>query len=387
MTHRRWKLRIQLTLAMIFTALTALGVFIIGMVAFYVLLQNYWLDSLGGENRATLEALIEGETISKDSLTTLVGAFSAYWGGGRYANAELMALVVMMLPAVAASVLVGLFVARRLSAPLEVVTSAALDIAGGNLSQDLPKVESGVLETQELLSAFSKMTKELEQAEREATESAAAIAHELRTPLTVLRGRLQGLGDGVFEPTKEMTDGLVAQVDTLARIVDELSLLSRLSAGQFAPQAIQIDLAEEVKRVLTPMRPDLEQRGMALETSLSPVSLLADPVLIRQALAAMIENAKKYAADGNYLKVETYTRGAHAYLVIADRGPGVDPSERTKVFDRWWRGEPSRNREEGGTGLGLSVVMAIAKAHGGHVVAEANGDQGAKLVVTLPRST
>ncbi|WP_170336169.1 ATP-binding protein [Ruegeria arenilitoris] len=370
MSSRQWKLRTRLSLSMIFIALTALGVFIVGMVTFYLAAQDIWLTSLSVANQATLQALIRDETISPDALTSLVSAFSIYWGEGGYAQAEFAALIALVTIAALVSVVTGMLVARRLSAPIESVTRAAHEIAQGNLRLDIPEIEGGASETQELLAAFRVMTQGLEKAEREATESSAAIAHELRTPLTILRGRLQGLGDGAFSLSKEMTDGLIAQVDSLSRIVDELGLLSRLSAGRFVPQSIEVDLVEEVERVITTMRPDLDRLGMRMEFSLKPVDLLADPVLIRRALAALIENASRYAACGEYLKIGTFADGQFAYLSVADCGPGIAPSDRNKVFERWWRGEASRNRSEGGTGLGLSVVRAISRAHGGDTEAQ-----------------
>lgn len=384
MTGHRWRLRAQLSLAMIFTALTALGVFMIGMIAFYLLLQDIWLSSLSSENQATLQSLIDDETVSPDALTTLVGAFSGYWGQGKYAYAELLALCLLVALAVVSAILVGILVARRLSAPIETVTDAALEIAGGNLAHEMPKISGGAAETQDLLTAFGTMTQNLAEAEREATESSAAIAHELRTPLTILRGRLQGLGDGAFAPSREMTDGLIGQVDTLSRIVDELSLISKLSAGRFEPQIIPVDLATEVERVVTTMRPDLERQGMAVNTALQSVQLKADPVLIRQAVAAVIHNAGRYAAEGGQLLVKSTVSGDFALIEVADNGPGIPASDRKKVFERWWRGDRSRNRSEGGTGLGLSIVKAIAKAHGGDAYAHANLPKGAVLTIQLP---
>ncbi|SLN64086.1 sensor histidine kinase [Ruegeria meonggei] len=385
MTRRRWKLRTQLSLSMIFMALTVLGVFIIGMAAFYLFLQDLWLANLSAAHRTTLDALINNESVSPDALTTLIAAFSLYWGGGEYALAELAALIALIALAVLSSVVIGLLAARRLSAPIETVTRAALEIAGGNLTLEIPDSAGGVLETEDLLSGFRVMTKGLEQAEREANDSAAAIAHELRTPLTILRGRLQGLGDGVFTPSKDMTDGLIAQVDTLSRIVDELDLLSRLSAGQLVPQVIEIDLVEEVKRVITTMRPDLDRLEMKLETSFVPVFLQADPVRLRQALTALIDNAMRYAASGQYIKVVIHADDTFAYLRVVDHGPGIDPADSEKIFDRWWRADSSRNRAAGGTGLGLSVVRAIARAHGGDVIAQNNQTcTGAELALKLP---
>ncbi|NHF74511.1 sensor histidine kinase [Paracoccus xiamenensis] len=385
MSARSRTLRTQLSLAMIFVALTSLGVFITGMIAFYMRLGSSWQSGLSEVNRDTLQTLVDGGTVSPDALTTLVGAFSLSWGGG-FARAEIASLAILIVLATLVAVIGGILVARKLSAPIESVTRAALKIADGNLDAEIPETAGSAAETEDLVAAFRTMAGGLEQAERDAIESSAAIAHELRTPLTILRGRLQGLGDGAFSPSREMTDGLIAQVDTLSRIVDELGLLSRLSSGRFELQIIEIELADEVNRVITAMRPDLEQLGIALETSLTPVRLLADPARVRQALAALIDNARRYAAAGGYLRISCFANGRYACIAVRDHGPGITPAERERVFDRWWRGDKSRNRAEGGTGLGLAIVRAIAQAHGGDTaVTGAARQKGAEFTLRLPR--
>lgn len=241
---RQPNLRKQLSSSMIMTAFIALGIFSFGMIAFYVFLQNSWLNDLSAENRATLQILMDNGTVSSDALATLVSTFSFAWGGG-YAQAEATAFIVLIILAALCSVVIGLTISKKISAPIETLTGAALEIANGNFRLDLPDIKGGAAETDDLIAAFRTMVTALDAAERETKESSAAIAHELRTPLTILRGRLQGLGDGAFEPSKEITDGLIAHVDTLSKIVDELSLLSRLSAGRFDLQVIEIDLVAE----------------------------------------------------------------------------------------------------------------------------------------------
>ncbi|MCT4608836.1 MAG: ATP-binding protein [Pelagimonas sp.] len=384
MTSRQWRLRTQLSMAMIFVALTALTVFIIGMLAFYVIAQTVWMNGLSEENRATLQALIDNNQVSPDALGTLVGSFSLSWGNG-HADAELYSLLSLMALAVLTAVVTGILVARKISAPIEGVTAAALTIADGDLKLNMPGTEGAASEIEDLIAAFQTMADSLDQAERESTESAAAIAHELRTPLTILRGRLQGLGDGVFEPTKEMADGLIAQVDTLSQIVSELSLLSRLSSGHFSLQTLEIDLAQEVERVLAAMRPDLDRMGFEVQLSLHSVRLHADPVRVRQALAALIENVKRYGAKGRFLGIRIQTAGKFAEIQVADHGPGIPAEDRQKVFERWWHRDPDDSCSEVGTGLGLAVVKAIALAHGGTISAQAHPDQsGAIMVLRIP---
>ena len=387
MSRRQPNLRNQLSSSMIMTAFLALGIFSFGMIAFYMFLQNSWLSDLSLENRETLQTLMDDGTVSPDALTTLVSTFSFSWGGG-YAQAEIIAFVFLIILAALCSVIIGLTISKKISAPIETLTEAALEIANGNFRLELPDLEGGAAETDDLVSAFRTMTEALDAAERETKESSAAIAHELRTPLTILRGRLQGLRDGAFAPSEEMANGLIAHVDTLSNIVDELSLLSRLSTGRFQLQLAEIDLAEEVRTVIAPLRPDLKALGFSVVLAIEPVTMTGDPIRIRQALSALIDNVKRYAAEGGYIKIATYADASFAYLSVSDQGPGIAPVDQERVFERWWRGEQSRNRAEGGTGLGLSVVKSIFEAHGGRISVSNNRETaGATFTAQMPLSS
>ncbi len=386
MSLKSAKLRTQLARSMALTALTALGVFSIGMVLFYAGLQETWLQSLSEDNRRTLELLMIDGAVAPHALATLISAFSFSWSGG-YARAEVTAFTVLMMIAALCAMLIGRALSRKVSTPIELVTDAALRIAEGQYPSDLPDVKGAARETEDLIKAFRAMTRALEAAERETTESSAAIAHELRTPLTILRGRLQGMRDEVFEPSKKMTDGLIGQVDTLSKIVDDLSLLSHLRTGTMRLEHVNFDLSVEVERVLTLSRPDLEAQGFDIVTELQTTPMRGDPERIRQAVNALIENARRYAHDGKYLKLSTYLDKSGVWLVITDRGPGIDPAQCERVFERWWRNEQSRNRGEGGTGLGLSVVKSIVEAHGGRVAARRNEEgRGLSMTAVFPES-
>jgi two-component system, OmpR family, sensor histidine kinase AdeS len=379
-------LRTQLSLAMILTALTGLIIFILGMAIFYTNLQNKWVDGLSPGNQQALNTLLENGDVDPDALATLVNAFSLSWSGD-YANQELFAVLVFLLIAVSCAIIFGIVLAGRLSRPIEAVTRAAQQVAGGSFKPHVSRSSGQSMELENLLQSFNRMTSALESAERESIESSAAIAHELRTPLTVLKGRLQGIKDGAFDPGPDMIDALIGQVETLSRIIDGLGKLSRLSAGQFELEITSINLANEAQKVLTGMAPDLEKDGICLEHILLSAPVMADPVQIRQAIGALIDNVRRYAVNGKRIRIETRLENNKAMLRVSDWGPGIAEGDLLRVFDRWWRAESSRGRKSGGSGLGLSIVRAIARAHGGEAVA-ANREKetGAVFTITLPLS-
>lgn len=324
--------------------------------------------------------------VDPDALTTLVGSFSNSWTQN-YAETEVVFLILFALIAIICSIIIGISVSRRISRPIEAVAQAALQVSDGVLDIQVEQEPNTSSEAYHLFSTFNNMVRSLEQAEREATASAAAIAHELRTPLTILRGRLQGFSDGAFEPSAEMLEALIGQVDMLSHIVNDLATLSLISAGQYTPEISFVDIADEARSVLTSFRPGLKKEGMVLEEELWPARAEVDPVRFRQALNALIENAIRYAASGRYIRVVTRADKIHVYLHVIDYGPGIAEADRERIFDRWWRAEASRARASGGSGLGLSIVRAIVSAHGGEVSVSSNPNGlGSNFTVALPAS-
>ncbi|MDG3443520.1 ATP-binding protein [Nitrospirillum amazonense] len=273
--------------------------------------------------------------------------------------------------------------ARRLIAPLDAVAGAAKRIAGGDLTARAPVDESGFRETKQLVQDFNAMAAQLERAAIEMRTWNVAIAHELRTPLTILRGRLQGYADGVFTPDMEAFRGLVGQVDLLTRIVDDLKLLTLAQSGRLELRRDQVDVAAEAAAVVALVGPTCAAAGLAIETDLAPLEVSADGARVRQALLALLENARRYAAPGR-VRVETKAEAGSVVLRVADEGPGLPPGMEAHAFDPFWRADDSRARISGGTGLGLAVVQAIARAHGGDVRAEPVTPQGVAFEIRLP---
>lgn len=373
-------------MAMIFSAVVALMILIVGMICFYIFMQDQWVTGLAPENRETLKRLIANDEIDPDALTTLVSVFSFSWTES-YAAKELYALLAFVVLAIISSVCIGFVIARRLARPIESVAHAARIVSDGTYETEVEIADGRSLEARDLLASFNAMTASLKRAELEANGSAAAIAHELRTPLTILRGRLQGLSDGAFESSNELFLAMIGQVDTLAAIVDDLSTLTHLRGSNGTFEQESVDLADIAHAVVTSLAPDLLAVGMEIETDLNTAPTKASPDRMRQALNALILNAIRYASEGKYIRIATGQTKCDVYLSVSDKGPGIPADYEHRVFERWWRADASRSRANGGSGLGLSVVKAIAEDHGGAVrVGSVTGGSGAIFSITIPHS-
>lgn len=282
--------------------------------------------------------------------------------------------------------LIGWRLARRIVAPLKSVAEAARLVAAGDFSARAALPPASFGEAADLVADFNRMAERLQRAEAELAYSNSAIAHELRTPLTILRGRLQGLLDGVFEPKPQLFGRLIAHVDDLSAIVEELRSLALSNAGQLDLKFASLDLAVEAGEALDAMDAQLADAGITLTRSLGSAVTSADKTRLRQAFVALLENCRRYAPKSN-VRVETGVDGDAVFFRCSDTGPGLPAESHARAFDRFWRADESRGRSLGGSGLGLPIVRAIARAHGGEALILAHGAPGLAVEIRLPRRT
>ncbi len=264
------------------------------------------------------------------------------------------------LAALIISVVFSIKLAQRILTPLNSVVDNLRHVAQGDLSVRAVTNDPSLGEASQLVRDFNVMAERLERMERDRSFWNAAIAHELRTPVTILRGRLQGLTDGVFEPSPSLFQSLLAQVEGLTRLIEDLRLVGLADSGHLELRQEDIDLDAEVKAVLQAVEPSLSTAGFHLTCELQGGRAVCDPVRIRQGLLALLENAQRHATPGP-LWIRTRQEQGICHVQVEDSGPGIPESLSGKIFEAFQRGENGTK----GSGLGLAVVQAIGKAHGG----------------------
>ena len=288
-----------------------------------------------------------------------------------------------------AAILLGLatFFSSRLSRPLRRLTQAAQTVAAGDLRV---RVHSGaVREIEELAQAFNTMTEALVQADQQRRQLTADVAHELRTPLSIIRGRLEGMQDGVYEATPEQIALLLDKSALLERLIEDLRLLALADAGQLPlyPEAFDpVLLLHDVARAFAPQA---EASGVALLVAAAPdlPEIQADPQRIAQVLGNLVSNALRYTPPGGTITLRAGWGDPHRTaitLTVADTGTGIAPDDLPRIFERFWRADRARARGSGGAGLGLVIARRLIEAHGGQITAQSAPGQGTTITCTLP---
>jgi signal transduction histidine kinase len=265
-----------------------------------------------------------------------------------------------------AGVLGGVLIRRAILARIHSIRQTVLAIVQGDLSHRLPSRSSGD-ELDTLSHTINGMLDQIEQLINGIRDVSNSIAHDLRTPLAELRSRLEELS--LTRPTNEETfaeiDGAVADVDRVIRIFNALLRLAEIDTGMRRSGFVQVNANELAAEVVEFYSPAAEVKEVSLSfASNGPVLVSGDPTLLAQAVGNLIDNALKYAGVQGSVRVEVQQRSdGSVEICVADDGPGIPDAEKPKVAQRFYRGDTSRGTP--GVGLGLSLVQAVAKLHGG----------------------
>ncbi len=301
-----------------------------------------------------------------------------------FTDAMRQALLAATVIAVVTATIVSLAVAARIARPIGTLAQAARRIAGGHYAERVPADEPG--ELGELAISFNEMAGSLEATERRRLQLVGDVAHELRTPLTTLDGYLEGLEDGVIQPTAQTWHLLRAETARLTRLVTDLSELWRAEAHQLPLRVDAIDVAEVSREVADRFRPQAQARGIELDVPAGTAIALADRDRVAQIVSNYLSNALRHAPDGSRIAIAADELPDHVVRVsVADQGPGLTHDQLEAVFERFYRVDASRSRAAGGSGIGLAIVRALAEAMGGRAWAESAGPGlGSTFLVELP---
>jgi len=274
-------------------------------------------------------------------------------------------------------------VARRITRPVEQLTRAVEGMSRGDLAVRVP--ESGRDEIGQLARSFNTMADSLATQRELRQRMVNDVAHELRTPLTNVRCELEALQDGLSVPDAETIASIHSEVLQLGRLVDDLQELAVAEAGRLELNRQLLDLSGWIAEEAETLRSEARRHGLEIEVS--PASRLivnADAMRLKQVLRNLVSNAITHTGTGGRITVAVRAVASSAEVAVGDTGEGIPAAELERVFERFYRLDPSRSRNTGGVGLGLAIVRQIVEAHGGGVRAESEPGKGSTFYFSIP---
>lgn len=282
------------------------------------------------------------------------------------------------------------FFSNRVSRPLTRLTRAARTLAEGDLNVRVGS--SAVREIDDLAGAFNTMASSLSDADRQRRQMTADVAHELRTPISIIRGRLEGIQDGIYSATPDQIATLLNETALLERLIEDLRLLALADAGQLPLHTESIAPAPLLRSVVQSFAQQAQSQGIDLHTAELPTlpEVEADPQRIAQVLSNLVANSLRHTpAGGTVLLNASATDQDGRQMVcisVRDTGTGIAPGDLPHIFDRFYRADPARTRAGGGAGLGLAIAKRMIDAHHGTICAESTPGAGTTVTFCLPLS-
>jgi signal transduction histidine kinase len=283
-------------------------------------------------------------------------------------------------------VIVAILLIRRFINPLADVIYAAREVANGNLQTRIPM--KGPQDLRSLSESFNEMASSLERSDRERRDMLADIAHELRTPLSVIRGRLEGIVDGIYSENGSQVSMALEQTYLMQRLVDDLRLLTLAETRELQFDTRNVHIEGVIGRVLEMFSAEAAEKNISLsfQDKDKDLSALVDPQRFEQVMSNIIGNSLRYVPEGGRVWVTADETPDSVQIMVNDNGSGIPEEDLPFIFDRFWRKEKSRSRTSGGTGLGLAIAKQLLEAQGGKIEARNLSEGGLQVEISIGRT-
>lgn len=326
-------------------------------------------NSLGLAPPVSVRAVI-GEQQSLDFLSTLRSVLAG-----------------VLLFNIAASLLVGFSIVRREIAPLRSIAEKVARIDSQTLRERI-EAEHLPQELRSLARTFNHTFDRLADSFDRLSQFSSDIAHELRTPVTNIMGSIEvGLTRSrSVEEYRELLESTLEEMSRIRTITDTLLFLARAENLQQELRITPLDLRAEIETVIEFYEAVATEKGIALRLQNGPSGLVlsAEPTLFQRALSNLVSNALRHTERGGKVDVSFGEHGDGIWLSVQDTGQGIPNEDLARIFQRFYRVDPSRNFASGGTGLGLAIVKSIVELHGGHVSVESEVGKGSRFTLRWP---
>jgi two-component system OmpR family sensor kinase len=281
----------------------------------------------------------------------------------------------------------GWIIATRAIRPVHEITAAASRISAGNLAERINARDTDS-ELGHLAAVLNSTFARLEAAFAEQKQFTADASHELRTPLAVIISETQTTlaRERSASEYRETVEACLETAQQMRRLTESLLELARFDAGQETMQRNPFDLAETTRSCINLVRPLAVARGIQIQGDLSPLEVRGDADRVGQVITNLLTNAIQYNHANGEVRVATQVEAGLGCIKVTDTGQGIPAGDLPHVFERFYRGDKSRGRAEGRTGLGLAICKSIVEAHGGSIAVSSTVGEGTTFIVQLPIS-
>ena len=354
--------------------------------------QKRMMGQMMQRNRsAQLENYME-ESYSLIGKNNLFGTlYIGYYGQWNLSERDIVfkntlndAFMISITAALLFGLIISLLLSKQLATPIIKIMGISNQMRAGNLNIR-SEIRSSTKEIEELSQSINYLAETLQQQEMLRKRLTADMAHEIRTPLTALQTHVEAMMDGVWEPTHERLTGCHDEIHRLTKLVDNLQDLAKLEQANLSLNKSRFNLSEELDRIVDTFKAQFINKRLTINTELQrDVIVLMDRDKLRQIMFNLLSNAYKYSREGGMVNVKLTTSDETLKISVTDNGIGIEKDDLPHIFERFYRGDLSRNRETGGAGIGLTIVKTLVETHGGKITVESQPDKGSSFQLIFP---
>lgn len=281
-------------------------------------------------------------------------------------------------------VLISMYLSRSLTLPLVHICDTAIDIRQGNLDSR-SNINTNTLEIKDLSDSINFLGETLSKEEISRKAYASDISHELRTPLTTLKTHLEAMIDGIWEANEEHLNILLVEVDRLSKLTDDLRDSFDSKAYNIDLNKTKFNISLELKDIITAFTPIYYKDNHLITSSIEDnIELILDKDKFNQIMNNLLSNSKRYLGNDGRVHIDLIKEKKNIIIKVKDNGIGIQAKDMPYIFDRFYRVDSSRNKDTGGSGLGLSIVKGLVEAHGGSIQINSIYKEGTEVAIILP---
>ena len=335
---------------------------------------------------------VEDEYIIKNQDNLIGTIIIGYYGPFYYNDNDIMFLntlnkVLLMVGVISTllALIVGVFMAVKLSRPIAKVIESTKDIAKGKYSTRIHH-KTSTKEVNNLIDSVNNMANSLEENQYLQKRLTEDISHELRTPLTTLQGNLEAMIDGLLQPTNERLEICYEEILRLIRMTKDLEKLSYYEKENLVLNKSKFNLYDDLKSLVKNFENQFASKNIIVELLGESLEIYADKDKLLQAIINVIANSIKYTNDNGKIIIKVSHYKERVVISVKDTGIGIKKQHIDKIFNRLYRVDESRNKETGGRGLGLTITKAIVEAHNGKIIIESEENKGTEISVEIPQN-
>tara|TARA_Y100000590_G_scaffold203470_1_gene230814 strand:+ start:11059 stop:12468 length:1410 start_codon:yes stop_codon:yes gene_type:complete len=297
-------------------------------------------------------------------------------------NQIVKSIAIIGILSIMTSILIIWIISRRTLNPITNIVNTSKYLSKGDFTKRVDQSGSG--ELSEIVTAFNYMASELQKLDEQRKIMIADIAHELRTPMTNLKGYIEGWSDGIIKPDNETLQILDYQVNTLSKIIDDLSTLSLAESGMLNLNISEFDLNNKIFEIINNFKLRSKSKNINITNNIpSDITINYDAQRFTQIITNILNNSILATDDGGEISFSTSIRKKQLILEISDNGIGIPKKELPYIFDRFYRADKSRNRQSGGSGLGLSIVKYLIESHNGTIEINSELTKGTQVLIFI----